>query len=104
MSSVCDEDRELLKLLSLAHQSGKGSRDMVTLLILDDTTAAATKLFEVRREMGVAEDNPYAFPYMQGSKDHVVAWHAMRTCKEADVHVGTGVTELEETFFIHMGL
>lgn len=48
MSSACDEDRGLLKSLSLAYLSGKGSRDMVPLLIPDDTRAAAMKLIDVR--------------------------------------------------------
>jgi integrase len=80
------DEQEILSRYRLAYQSGKGIRGVVPLLIPEDVVSGIKKLLDVREHVGVHKDNPYVFPYLQQSLDHVLGWHEMQAvCKDAKV-------------------
>jgi len=86
VTNLSTDDQSIVSRHKLTYQAGKGTKDLVPLLIPDDAVHGIRKLVANREECGVPLNNPYVFPYLQGSLDHVIGWHEMKqTCKEAGV-------------------
>ena len=122
VDNLSTDDQDMVSRYKLAYQAGKGTKDLVPLLIPADCVPGIRKLVAQREECGIPESNPYVFPYLQGSLEHVIGWHEMQqTSKEAavsdprlitanhvrhraaTVHAGLEMPEKERNaFFRHM--
>ena len=81
-----DEESEFLRRFKLAYQSGKGTKDLVPVLIPEDTYPALIKLVEARDDVGIDRSNQFVFANTQGSHDHVIGWQMIKeVCKAANV-------------------
>jgi len=120
---IDDEERQLLKRMKLVYMEGKGTKDMIPVIVPEECVGPIRRLISERPNCGIHERNPYLFPYGQNSKDHVVGWHEMRrVCLEANVaqpnlvtanrvrhraatiHAASEYSDKDkEAFFKHMG-
>ena len=90
-------ERSLLGKLKVAYLAGKGSRQLVPLLIPNDCLAALELLNnpEVREQAGVNSKNLFVFPSLQLSLDHTNGWLCTKyVCENAGISCGITATQL----------
>ena len=120
---VTTEEEQLLRRLKLVYQAGKGTKDMIPVLVPEDCVVGIRRLIEEGEHCGISSHNKYVFPYCQGSLDHVIGWHEIRRMsleakvaqpelitanrvrhRAATVHASLDVGESDrDAFFKHMG-
>lgn len=120
---ITKEEEQLMKRLKLVYQAGKGTKDMVPVLIPEDCVSGIRRLLEERDNCGVSPRNQYVFPYCQNSSEHVIGWHEIRRMsmeaqvvqprlitanrvrhRAATVHASLDVPNSDrDAFFKHMG-
>ena len=78
MHHVADEERELLNRMKLVYMEGKGTKDMVPVIVPEECLSAIRRLIAERHNCGIHAENKYVFPYGQQSTEHVIGWHEIR--------------------------
>jgi len=73
-----DLDCDRFQEMKVTFQGGKGNNHVVPVLFPLDTIQGMRNLVEVRNQVGIPEENCYAFPYTQASLNHVSGWHSVK--------------------------
>jgi integrase len=121
-SGLLDEDREILKTMKVAYQTGKRDDSLVPVLFPDDTITGLRMIAdpEIRKDGGVNKYNKFLFPSTNLSDKHVNGSDSIRAvCTKAGVNtitatkfrhrVSTKYAQIEtnkqhrDAFFRHMG-
>ena len=77
-SIMSSHEKDLVKDMKLAFQTGKGSRRLVPVIFPKDMITPIEKLIEEREECGISGENLYLFPNTGLSRDHVTGWHSIQ--------------------------
>ena len=105
-------ERQLVSNDLIAYQAGKGSHHAVSTLIPKDTVEGLKMLAsgDIRTQAGVESDNPFLFPYGQGSMDHVIGYHAIKKIstlagvKEPQLLTATKIRHYTSTMYAQLDL